>query len=55
MQPQLLSHHHDSILTRFPDLFDLLSEQSSNNDFATNVVEAATSVCQHLEAKWASF
>jgi len=40
------SHHRDSILTRFPDLFDLLSEQSSNDDFATNVVEAATSVCQ---------
>ena len=40
------SHHHDSILTHFPDLFDLLSEQSSNDDFATNVVEVATSVCQ---------
>ena len=39
------SHHCDSILTHFPDLFDLLSEQSSN-DFATNVVKATTSVCQ---------
>ena len=35
------SHHRDSILTHFPDLFDLLSEQSSN-DFTMNVVKAAT-------------
>jgi hypothetical protein len=53
------NHHRDSILTRFPDLFDLLSEQSSNG-FTTSVVKAATTVCQeeiqtHLEAKWASF
>ena len=39
------SHHHDSILTHFPDLFDLLSEQS-NNDFTTSVVKAATAACQ---------
>jgi hypothetical protein len=39
------SCHRDSILTHFPDLFDLLSEQS-NKDFMTSVVKAATAAYQ---------
>ena len=39
------SDHCDSILTHFPDLFDLLLEQS-NNDFTTSVAKAATAACQ---------
>jgi hypothetical protein len=37
--------HCGSILTRFLDLFDLLSEQS-NKDFMTSVVKAATTAYQ---------
>jgi hypothetical protein len=39
------NHHQDSILTCFPDLFDLLSEQSSNN-FMTSIAKVATAAYQ---------
>ena len=39
------SDHRNSILSHFPDLFNLLSEQS-NKDFTTTVVKSATAAYQ---------